>query len=203
MKAEIVKLMLVPVLTFVVCMACNAAQAQGTANGPVTFHNVDPGPFVLIGNPNNPVPIDLDPVGPPWIKNISDPNGNIISGGNLNLNETIINVGTEPWYDWHEHILPDATGITPGVWTSVLMTINGNPVVLNATGLGTPNLTLNNFSQPVLPGDIMNIRKTINVFVSPVPLNMQIAEYPTPEPASSALLGLGSLAVLRRRKEAL
>jgi hypothetical protein len=83
------------------------------------------------------------------------------------------------------------------------MTINGNPVVLNASGLGTPNLTLNNFSQPVLPGDIMNIRKTINVFVSPVPLNMQIAEYPTPEPASFALLGLGSLAVLRRRKEAL
>ena len=203
MKTAFAKWMLVPVFTFALCMMCNTALAQGTATGPITFHTVDPGPLVVIGNPANPFPIDLDPVGPPWIKNISDPNGNINNGGTLNLNETIINVGNEPWYDWHEHILPDATGAVPGAWTSVLMTVNGNPVVLNATGLNTPNLTLDNFSQPVLPGDILNIRKTIDVFISPVPLQMQIVEYPTPEPASAALLGLGSLAVLRRRKEVL
>ncbi len=187
----------------VVLVTSNSVFAQGTANGPNTLHTVDPGPIVVIGNPTNPMPIDLDPVGQPWTKTITDPNFLILNGGPLNLNESIINVGSEPWYDWHEHILPDATGAYPGDWSFVQMSVNGNPITFNALGIGTPNLWLDTFSQPVLPGDILNIRKIIDV-VPGIPGIVQqpivIQEYPTPEPASAALIGIGSLVLMARRK---
>ncbi len=200
MNASFTKHILTPVLVLALFVICNTALAQGTATGPITSHIVDPGPIVVIGDLTSPIPIDLDPLGQPWTKNISDPNGNIISGGPLDLNETIINVGTEPWLDWHEHILPDATGIVPGLWTSVIMTVNGNPITFNAVGLGTPNLWLDTFSQPVLPGDVLNVRKIIDATPGPALLQMRIEEYPTPEPASAALMGLGSLLLMARRK---
>lgn len=200
MNASLTRLLLAPVFTLGLLMMCNTALAQGTATGPITSHIVDPGPVVVIGDPVSPIPIDLEPTGAPWLKDISDPFGNIISGGPLDLNETIINVGSEPWLDWHEHILPDATGIVPGVWTFVDMTINGNPITFNAVGLNTPDLWLDTFSQPVLPGDVLNIRKIIDATPGPALLQMRIAEYPTPEPASAALLGLGSMLLMARRK---
>ncbi len=200
MKCYSARLLLAPVFTLALLTMCNSTLAQGTATGPITNHIVDPGPVVVIGDPVSPIPIDLDPLGQPWIKNISDPNGNIISGGLLDLNETIINVGNEPWFDWHEHILPDATGIVPGVWTFVDMTINGNPITFNAVGLNTPDLWLDTFSQPVFPGDVLNIRKIIDATPGPALLQMRIAEYPTPEPASAALIGIGSLILMARRK---
>ena len=193
------------VLAVTLLVTSGTAQAQGTANGPNTAHNVDPGPIVLIGNPVNPFPIDLDPLGPPWTKTIFDPNFLTLGGGPLNLNESIINVGTEPWYDWHEHILPDATGAVPGLWSFVQMTVNGNPITFNAVGLGSPNLWLDTFSQPVLPGDILNIRKIIDVYPGTPGVPNQpivIQEYPTPEPASAAMIGLGLLTVFNRGRKA-
>jgi len=202
MNASLTRLLLAPVFTLALMMMCNSAFAQGTATGPITSHIVDPGPIVVIGDLTSPIPIDLDPFGQPWTKNISDPNGNIISGGPLVLDETIINVGNEPWLDWHEHILPDATGIVPGIWTLVDLTINGNPITFNAVGLNTPDLWLDTFSQPVLPGDVLNIRKIIDATPGPALLQMTIQEYPTPEPASAALMGMGSLLVMARRRTA-
>ena len=201
MNAATTKMILTPVLTLVLLMTCSTTFAQGTANGPNTSHIIDPGPGVLIGDPTNPFPIDLDPNGQPWTKTLVDANFLLPNGGPLNLNESIVNVGTEPWLDWHEHILPDATGMVPGLWTSVQMSVNGNPITFNAVGLGTPDLWLDTFSQPVLPGDVLNVRKIIDVFVSPIPVQIRIAEYPTPEPASLGLMGLGSLILLKRRKE--
>jgi len=203
MKRLIIRDIFASVLILAVCMLGTQAFAQGTATGPNTFHNVDPGPGVLIGTPNNPIPIDLDPNGPPWTKTIFDPNFLLLNGGPLNLNETIINVGTEPWYDWHEHIMPDATGVVPGMWSSVQMSVNGNPIFFNGLGLGTADLWLDTFSQPVFPGDVLNIRKIIDVKpgIPGVPNQpIIIQEYPTPEPASAALIGIGSLMLLARRK---
>jgi hypothetical protein len=184
---------------------CDVVHAQGTANAPSTNHIVGPGPSVFIGNANNPIPIDLDPLGQPWTKTITDPNMLLWpNGGGLTLNETMINVGTEPWYDWHEQIAPDIFGNVPAVWQFVFMTINGNPVGFTLNGMGTPNLDIYNFSQPVLPGDVLNIRKFVNVLpanaaIPPQPL--VIHEYPTPEPASAALIGLGATTLVFRRRE--
>jgi len=202
MNALFSKNILTPILAIALFTTCNTALAQGTATGPITSHIVDPGPIVLIGDPTNPIPIDLDPFGQPWTKNISDSNGNIISGGPLSLDETIINVGNEPWFDWHEHILPDATGAVPGKWITVTMAINGSSILFNAVGLGTSDLWLDTFSQPVLPGDVLNIRKVIDVTPGPALVQLSIQEYPTPEPASAALIGLGALGLLGKRRSA-
>jgi hypothetical protein len=203
MYLQHVRKLMVAAVALTLLTLSTAAQAQGTASGPNTTHVVQPGPGVIIGFPSSPFPIDLDPVGPPWTKTIIDPNFLLLNGALLNLNESNINVGTEPWYDWHEHILPDASGQFPGNWINVQMSVNGNPITFNAVGLGTPNLDLNGFSQPILPGDILNIRKIIDVFPGiPGIVNQPIIiqEYPTPEPASAALIGLGVMALAARRR---
>lgn len=205
MNAFLRHLLFVPVTALTCALIGNAALAQGTATGPFTIHVVEPGPVVNIGSLANPFPIDLDPAGPPWFKNVGDPNFLITGTSDLTFNETIINVGTEAWYDWHEFILDPPVGLPQSSWQSVKVLVNGVPIGFNSIGLGTPALDLFDFSQPVLPGDILQVQKTINVFSTAGHSGafLRILEYPTPEPASLTLLGLGSLAVLRRRKEAL
>ncbi len=200
MNNSLSRIILTPALAVVSLVMCNPALAQGTANGPVTSHTVDPGPIVLIGDPLSPIPIDLDPNGQPWTKNIVDPNLLMINGGPLEIIENILNAGTEPWLDWHEHILPDAIGVIPGVWSNVNLSVNGNPILFNSLGLNTSDLWLDSFSQPVLPGDVLEIRKTVDAFATPALFTMRIQEYPTPEPASAALIGVGSLMLLGKRR---
>lgn len=207
MNAPPVRLLLTPLFVLSMLMMCTSALAQGTATGPGTSHIVDPGPIVVIGDPTAPIPIDLDITGPPWNKGISDPKGEIIAPGSMDMIEYIQNVGTEPWYDWHEHILAPPAGLPQSNWVDVIgLFVNGTAIGYTATGLGTPILDLDNFSQPVLPGDILLIEKRVEVFPSTTgsggPL-LRIHEYPTPEPASLALLGIGALSVLGRRKGAL
>ncbi len=205
MKSSLSRLILTPALTLALLAMCNTTFAQGTATGPFTSHIVDPGPIVFIGDPVNPIPIDLDPNGLPWFKSITDPNAVVTGPGLLSMVETIQNVGNEPWFDWHEHILPNAAGVTSSTWFSVKLSINGSPIGFVPTGLGTADLWLDTFSLPVLPGDILVIEKEVEVFPltpgSSGPI-LRIQEYPTPEPASAALIGLGSIALLSKRRSA-
>jgi len=194
MNASLTRLILTPVLAVALFAMCSNAFAQGTATGPFTSHVVTFGPEVIIGDATAPILIDLDPTGAPWTKSITDPNGLITGGGLLGIVETIQNVGTEPWFDWHEHIAPAQPGIPPSTWTAVSLLINGSPIGFTPTGLGTADLWLDNFSQPVLPGDILVIQKQADVpafgGVPGGPM-LRIQEYPTPEPASLALMSLG------------
>ncbi len=207
MNALTSRLKFTPILTLALLMMCNTALAQGTATGMFTSHFVDPGPVVLIGDAISPIPIDLDPTGAPWSKSITDPGGVITNpaGELLTMIETILNVGTEPWLDWHEQILPNATGVSSSSWISVKLSINGTPIGFSDMGLGTGNLWLDTFSQPVLPGDILEIIKEVEVFpLSPGSTGpiLRIQEYPTPEPASAALIGIGSLVLFGKRRSA-
>lgn len=196
-----------PAVLLTLIVFSGQAYAQGTATGPFTSHIVDPGPIVLIGDPASPIPIDLDPTGPPWFKSITDPNAVITVPTLLTMIETIENVGTEPWYDWHEHILPNAAGVSsPSTWVSVKLSVNGVPIGFSSGGLGTGDLWVDSFSQPVLPGDVLVVEKEVEAF----PLTsgtsgpiLRIQEYPTPEPASLALLGVSTVLVLGKRKEGL
>jgi hypothetical protein len=124
----------------------------------------------------------------------------------MKLTEYIINVGTEPWYDWHEIILAPPAGGTPqSNWLSVGgLAINGNPIGFLAAGLNTPVLTLNNFSQPVLPGDTLEIVKELDVYPTTTPSGgplLRIQEYPTPEPTSAVLATVGAAGLLLRQRE--
>jgi hypothetical protein len=180
--------------------------AQGVSTPLFTIHNVDPGPVVYIGNASNPVPVDLDPLGPPWNKSIGDTNNNVMGVATIDIVETLVNVGTEYWTDWHEFMLPPPVGLTPPIWTNVVgLTVNGNPISFTATGLGTGTLDLFNFSQLVFPGDIFGIHKQALVDGTIVQNGafLRIQQYPTtPEPASLALIVVGGLVVagVRRRR---
>ncbi len=186
-------------------LVATAALAQGTATGPSTVHLADNTGVAYAGGPNDtingpaPYPIDLDPTGPPWRKAIvSDPLTGFAGFGSFNMVETVQNVGTEPWFDWHEDLFGGALGVG---WNGVLsVTVNGSPITFNETILGN-SLWIDTFSQPVLPGDVMTIDKTMittsNVVAPNVTL-FEILEYPTPEPGSAALMGAGVLLLIRR-----
>ena len=190
--------------------------AQGTAGSPSTVHTIEASTnTVWIGGPNDtingpgPFPIDLDVSGGPWRKQIwSDPVSGY-GGGTLLVRETIVNAGTEPWTDWHETLVNN--GSHSGPWANVIdLRINGTSITFNPTisGGGT-QLDLDTFSQPVLPGQVLEIDKEIGpmsaLFVGPNTLVNSLLEYPTatiiPEPATALLsvLGLFSIMGLRSR----
>jgi hypothetical protein len=193
-------------LLAVVATACDITFAQGVAGVVVTNHIVDPGPQIVIGSAATPIPIDLDPNGLPWFKNVGDPQFNVPGPATVDLFETMVNAGTEAWGDWHEHLLPAPVGLAPHTWTSVVsLSVNGNPIGFTATGLGTQTLNLFNFSQPVLPGDVFSIHKQLNVngtaLVSGAFLRLE--QYPTPavpEPGSMVLVAISSIAMLTLRR---
>lgn len=191
------------VLTLLV--AHSGANAQGVSTPLFTIHSVSPGPTVFIGNAASPIPVDLDPLGPPWNKSIGDPNQNVVGIATIDIVETLVNVGTEAWTDWHEFMLPPPVGLVPPHWTSVVsLTVNGNPISFTATGLGTGSLDLYNFSQSVLPGDIFGIHKKALVDGSIVANGafLRIQEYPTtvPEPTCLAIFAMGALMYARVRR---
>jgi hypothetical protein len=191
-------------------MITTTALAQGTATSSSTFHLADNagiayagGPLDLINGPG-PFPIDLDSTGGPWRKSISsDPAAGFIGTGSFTMIETIQNVGTEPWYDWHEQLYPGGIGVTFTGAGVTSITVNGNPITFNQVFV-SGTMDLDTFSQPVLPGDVMVIEKDITTtsnVVGPGKTLFLIDEYPTPEPGSAALMGTGALLVLRRIRQ--
>jgi hypothetical protein len=177
---------------------CQSVSAQGVAGGLVTNHILQPGPQVIIGNAATPIPIDLDPTGPAWFKNVGDPLLNAPGPSIVTLIETIQNVGTEAWGDWHEHLFPAPAGLPPHFWTSVVgLSVNGNPIGFTATGLGTQTLDLNNFSQPVMPGDIFTIQKQLQVAgtANVSGAFLRISQYPTPHIPEPSCLALVAMAI--------
>ncbi|MEN1680232.1 MAG: hypothetical protein AAGJ46_11625 [Planctomycetota bacterium] len=199
-------------LMLAILLAPTLANAQGTANAPSTVHVIDSSSGVVwIGGPNDPIngpdpqPIDLDPTGLPWRKAISTGPGSndVFGGGTLLLSETILNVGDEPWTDWHE--IDAQIGSHGTVWGAVLdVRVNGTSITYSEVVTPT-TIDLFNFSQLVMPGDVLEIDKTLVAltenFVGPNTTVASILQYPTiPEPTTAVLAILPAIGLAMRRR---
>ena len=207
-------LLIVSAVGLATLAAAPAAQAQGTASSPSTVHVHDPSSGAFwVGGPNDsingpaPYPIDLDASGGPWRKQFYSSSTTGFGGGGT-FREVILNAGNEPWTDWHE--INANLGSHGAVWGpgSVLdVRIDGTSISYTSSVIGN-QLNIDNFSQPVLPGQVLEIDKqfqaTTQHGVTPTTLIYTLLQYPTttiPEPATtaSALVGLALLAMRRVR----
>lgn len=176
--------------------------AQGVGNLsalPTQFQTPTPATgWNVVDAAGGPIPVILDPTGPVWGKNFTGPNGGnfFYPAGSppLSVHESLVVAGNLPWTDWHEDVLDPAWS-----WGNPLILVNGSVPTGLTTSLSGGSLSF--FFNSIAPGSIVDIRKDLvytgvpgTTFIGTLPIH----EYPTPEPASIGLLGLGGLLTLRR-----
>lgn len=204
MKAQnVCKVLVVASVSLILSQVAFAQGVGNIGSLPTSFQ----GPPWVVGTPTGPIPVSLNPAGPAWSKNFTGPNGGPFVqpalGAPLPVRETLLVIGNLPWTDWHEDVMGiDASGAPdPGwSWANPVLLVNGLPAPGLTTSLSGGNLSF--FFNPVAPGSIVTIQKDLvyngipgTAFIG----TLAIHEYPTPEPATMGLLGIGSLLVWRRR----
>ena len=188
-----------------------AGQGVGNLGSlPTSFQTGTPPNGWTVISTAGPIPVVLDPLGPVWGKSFTGPNGSNFlypptspSNPALPVTELLQVAGNIPWTDWHEDVIGiDASGAPdPGwTWANPFILVNGLvPSGLTITGVGTSSLSF--FFNSAAPGSVVDIRKDL-VYTGPAGAafvgTLAIHEYPTPEPASLALLAIGSLLAFRR-----
>jgi hypothetical protein len=154
-----------------------------------------------VGSSSDPVAVALDPLGPVWTKHVqTQPGMTILPGHRVLLTEYLTITGEREWTGWQERILTENFA-----WVDYLTTLRvaGSPapgLSIDYTPPGAPPGSGVAFSFDALtPGTQLEIRTRL-VYTGSQPFSGSIVvqEFPTPEPASAVLMGLGSLMIARR-----
>jgi hypothetical protein len=178
-----------------------AGQGVGNLSALPTLFPVSPPDRFDVFDPatGGPISVVLDPQGGPWVKGLDL--GPIVAqpGQLFTLHEVLQVGGNLPWTDWHEQFLtPNFTWLAPAG-----LLVNGAPPV-NLVISALPGSTIDfTWANAAGPGSIVDITKTFT-YTGPPGTAYQgvidLAEFPTPEPGTLGLLGLGGLLVGRRRQ---
>jgi hypothetical protein len=151
------------------------------------------------------LPVVLSPTGPAWQKILVGPNYQPVvaaPGQTFYLHEVLVVGGTVPWTDWHENLVNPYWD-----WTSASILVNNavpaGLTINNIPGNGTQGGSISFLFNAAPVGAIVDIYKQLTYQANPaLPVfssKVIVNEYPTPEPASLALLALGGTVLLRRR----
>ena len=168
----------------------------------------------VIGSETDRIDVILDPDAGPWIKHLRGPAGQIVTADDtgstapsiFNLVEHLHVGGAIAWTDWHEEIL------TPGWYPRVFQVLaNGAPVPGLQVTYTDPDWPRRggaaDLAFPALPPCTnVSISKQLVWEGNPQQQGdrffgtVNMAQYPTPEPAALSMLGLGWLGLLRKRR---
>jgi hypothetical protein len=162
---------------------------------------------VLIGTPNDPIEIYLDPAAGPWKKILMNDN----NLGTLTFDEWLMVAADPkvippgpPWTDWDELILDPNWS-----WTGApTVTLPSGTILTGtiSTHQNPDDFVVFNFDPAQNPGTLLHVVKTLEWkgVTSGPPAIVNVLEWPTPEPGTIAMLisGAAALAIMfwRRRK---
>lgn len=165
----------------------------GIPEPPVTWRTV-------IGTSAEPIGVELSPTGPAWQSLFhTNTDAPIPAGSYVAIREHLTVGGTTPWSGWHVELSDPGFALVRSGWTAPLIAFaNGTFVPANITLASASGLDATFPS--LAPGTAVDFDVYIwRTSSNPLASSFSMSQYPTPEPATLALITLAGVVFVRRR----